>query len=248
MLDAFKALMTKRRETHVRQLEAAAGGMAAPLAKVAPRLRVEPCPSYFLRTARAYAFLADVLDSAVGAEALKSLHGLREGGAREQDLHAELGSMHALFYGLYLLSCEDIGMAPELREDEPVDREWCEHVASEWLAHWSQDPDLATDTRVAVPLYIDPMRRVTRLWATLGVRLTKLEASFARPPRARPQEGPGDWEVVEPNKLLTASYLIPVDEFAEVELNGLRTLTRAELRAVCDARKTKEAIVAALQQ
>jgi hypothetical protein len=248
MLEAFQALMTKRRETHVRQLAPAGSAAPAPLEKVTPRLRVEPCPSYFLRTARAYAFLADVLDSAVGADALKSLHGLREGGQREQDLHAELGSMHALFYGLYLLSCEDIGMVPELREDEPVDRPRCEQEATEWLARWSHDPDLAADTRVAVPLYIDPQRNITRLWATLGVRLTKLEASFARPPRARPKEGPGEWEVVEPPRLETASYLIPVDEFAEVELKGLRTLTRPELRAVCDAEKTKEAIVAALQK
>jgi hypothetical protein len=101
---------------------------------------------------------------------------------------------------------------------------------------------------VAVPVYVDRARNITRLLATLGVRLTKLEASFARPPRARSLDGPGDWQAVEPDKHRTASYLIPVDEFAEVELRGLRTLTRPELRAVCDARKTKEVIVAALQE
>ena len=43
-------------------------------------------------------------------------------------------------------------------------------------------------------------------------------------------------------------YLIPVDEFAEVELRGNRVLTRSELRGVCDARKSKEAIVSALER
>lgn len=82
----------------------------------------------------------------------------------------------------------------------------------------------------------------------MGVRLTKLEASFARPPRARPREGSGEWRDVDSYRLEAAQYLIPVDEFAEVELRGLRVLTSPELRAVCDTRKTKEAIVAALQQ
>jgi hypothetical protein len=248
MLDAFKALITRRRETHVGGMTAEATTVAPPLGEVAPRLRVEPCPSYFLRTARAYAFLATFLDSAVGVDALKSLHGLREDRPRDKDLHAELTSLRELFYGLYLLSAEDIGLTPSLPEDEPVDRPRCERVASEWLAHALEDPDLAADTRVAVPVVVDPARHVTRLWTTLGVRLTKLEASFARPPRARPVEGPGDWQVVEPSKLATAFYLIPVDEFAEVELRGVRSLTRPELRAVCDARKTKEAIVEALQK
>jgi len=37
-----------------------------------------------------------------------------------------------------------------------------------------------------------------------------------------------------------------VDEFAEVELKGIRTLTREELRAICDREKTKEAILEVL--
>ena len=61
MLEAFQALITKRRETHVRQLEMAAAESAAPpreLEEVKPRLRVEPCPSYYVRTARSYALSA----------------------------------------------------------------------------------------------------------------------------------------------------------------------------------------------
>jgi hypothetical protein len=38
-----------------------------------------------------------------------------------------------------------------------------------------------------------------------------------------------------------------VEEFAEVELPGLRSLTRQELRAICDREKTREAIVKALR-
>ncbi|MHC5542068.1 hypothetical protein ACYOEI_27930, partial [Singulisphaera rosea] len=99
LLEAFKALMTKRRETHVRGAEMGVGGGVSPvLSSVKPRLRVEPNPSHFLRTARSYAFLAAFLESTLGKPALESLHGLREAGTREPDLHAELRSMRDLFY------------------------------------------------------------------------------------------------------------------------------------------------------
>lgn len=250
MLEAFKALVTKRRETHVRQLELAgvATSMMVPLEQLQPRLRVEPCPSYYLRTARAYAFLANFLDSAVGAETLGKLHGLKQGGQRPDDLRTELNAMRDRFYGLYLVSAEDIGMKPDLAADENVDAERCYQVATEWLKKITEDADLAVDTRVSVPIFVDGDRGVTRIWATLGVRLAKLEASYARPPHVKPAKGPGEWKKMEAHRLASGHYVIAVDEFAEIELAGLRTLTREELRAVCDREKTKEAIVKALQK
>ncbi len=250
MLEAFKALMTKRRETHALAAKAGAAPSPRPPTQVKPRLRVEPCPSYYLRTARAYAFLAAFLESAVGEDVLTTLHGLREGGERTPSLRDELDSMRDLFYGVALLSAEDIGMRLALHDDEPVDPDRCERLATDWLAHALQDPDLAVDTRVSIPIYADPGRKITRLWATLGVRLTRLEASFARSPRIKPKEGEGseDWKAVEPSTLATSYYLIAVDEFAEVELRGNRALTRKELRIVCDQQKTKEAIVTTLER
>jgi hypothetical protein len=249
MLEAFKALMTKRRETHVRDLGLPTTA-AAPPKGVAPRLRVEPCPSFYLRTARAYSFLAAFLESALGSDVLGSLHGLSASGERSQSLRDELGSMRDLFYGLYFLSAEDIGLKPALAADEPADRDRSERAATEWLANALSDPDLAADTRVSVPVYVD--LAATRLWATLGVRMARLTASFARPPRIRPREGDRNaseaWQTVEPYRLETAEYLIPVDEFAEIALRGGRVLTRDELRGVCDRKKTKEAIISALEQ
>ena len=83
MLEAFQALMTKRRETHARQAKFAAAPEEAPLqelSSVRPRLRVEPNPTYFLRTARSYAFLANFLEATLGEETLKSLKGAPRGG------------------------------------------------------------------------------------------------------------------------------------------------------------------------
>lgn len=251
MQEAFKALITKRHETHVRQLSIGVGCLAmAPQSlveqKITPRLRVEPCPSYFVRTARAYAFLADFLEAAVGRESLQSLHGLRKEGPRDQDLYTELNFMRDLFYGLYLVSAEDLGMKPAFAAGEPVDQERCYAIATDWLAKAFEDRDLGVDTRVNIPIFVDPNRGVIRLWATLGVRLARLDAGFARPPHVRLHAGT-DWQPVEISRLGTASYLIPVDEFIEVEVHGPRTLTREEFRALCDREKTKDAILAALR-
>ncbi len=247
MLEAFQALITKRRETHVRQLGVAemAAAAARPPEDVRPRLRVEPCPSYYVRTARAYAFLANFLEAAVGKEALQKLHGLKQDGRRGPDLYTELNRQRDLFYGLYLVSCEDVGLRPTFLAGEEADAERCYRAAAEWLPTAFDDPDLAADTRVSVPIFADPVRGVTRVWATLGVRLAKLETRYERPPSLRPAAG-GDWQEARPHQLASARYLIPVDEFAEVQLGGLTALTREELRAVCDREKTRDAILAAL--
>jgi hypothetical protein len=251
MLEAFKALITKRRETHLRHIPLTLGGTAMPPPpmpeKIKPRLRVEPCPSYFLRTARAYAFLANFLEAAVGKEGLQTLHGLRQDGPREAVLYTELHNQRDLFYGLYLICAEDIGLKPSFAAGEPVDQERCRKRAAEWLPKAFKDRDLAVDTRVIVPVYADLGRNVTRVWATLGVRLAWLDASYARPPHVKPIEGEGDWQEVERARLDSAKYIIAVDEFAEVELSTLRCPTREEFRALCDRAQTREAIIKALR-
>ncbi len=250
MLEAFQALITKRRETHVRQLAGVTKkGTPRALApeRSQPRLRLEPCPGFYLRTARAYAFLTNFLEAAVGKEALSSLHGLRQDGEREQDLGHELPWMRDLFYGLYLISAEDIGLKPALTNDEPVDQEQCYYLAESWLAKIFEDGDLAADTRVSVPIAADPNRQVVRLWVTLGVRLAKLDATYARPPHIKPLTGAGGWSVLEASRTAPAHFLIPVEDFAEVALPGWKVLTRDELRDICNRGRTKEAIIAALQ-
>ena len=250
MLEAFQALITKRRETHVRQgdVKTAASARPSQLESISPRLRIEPCPSYYLRTARSYAFLQSFLIASLGEETLKQLHGLRKEGNRPDDLASELSTQRDLFYGLYFVSCDDIGHPPTIAADEVTDPNHCYEAALAWLKQVAEraDPDLAVDTRVAVPIYVDPIKNTTRLWVTLGVRLTRLETSYVRPPRIKPANETGEWEVVTPDMLENADYLIAVDEFGEVEIPTLAPPTREELRQLCDAQKTKEKILEAL--
>lgn len=250
MLDAFAALITKRRETHVRQLAVAEAPMMAvrPLERIAPRLRLEPNATYYLRTARAYHFLQTFLESTIGHDALAGLHGLRETGPREPNLAAELASQRALFYGCYLLAMEDLGLRPELTADELSDPDDARRTALDWLAHWSDDPDLAVDTRVIVPVTIDPERRVTNVWGTAGVRLANLDVSFAPGfgPSVRPAGSSDEWQPAAAHILESKRYVIPVDEFVTAELPRLDCPTREEFRALCDAAGTSPKIREAL--
>lgn len=251
LIEAFKAMVTKHRETHVRQVAAAANGSAAasepPTDRLAPRLRVEPNPTYFLRYARSYAFLQKFVMAEV--EDLNTLRGAREGGWRKQALGDELEEMRLLYYGLHLVSCEDIGLKDELLAGEVENKDYARTLAAKWLENWQTDPDLAIDTRVAVPIYFN-FAVSTRFWATIGVRAAPLAVRWGSEPSWRPMpkdgEQPGEWEKMGWHNLDNADYLILVDEFAEFERRGSVALPRSELRKICDASPDKDAIVRGL--
>ena len=113
------------------------------------RLRVEPHPTYYLRTARAYDFLQAFLHERVGQEELATLHGLAEEGERPRDLAAELDQMRTLFYGLYLISCEDLGMRPSTTSDETGDPAAAVGAAEKWLGDIIRNPASNTTSTFA---------------------------------------------------------------------------------------------------
>lgn len=250
MLEAFKAMVTKTRETHIRQLQPAVGSAAKPPAEgLAPRLRCEPNPTYYLRIARSYAFVQKLLVSQV--QDLNAIRGARETGPRGLPLGDELEHMRMLFYGLHLVSCEDIGMQAQTLPGEIDQPDYLRVLATKWLEQWESDVDLAADTRVAVPVYVMP-GEYTRLWCTVGVRAMKLTASYAKAPRWRPAPGPDEtpagWSEIEGWRTQTGNWVILGDEFAEVERKGDLPLTRKELRDICNHHGSKQAIIEALQR
>ena len=208
---------------------------------------MEPCVTYYLRTARAYGFLQKFLASAIGEKALSEVHGLTSDGQREPSLLVEVEKIRQRNYGLYLISCEDIGLRPQLEDGELVDSETGKQEALDWLKQMESDRDLAQDTRVAVPVYFDPQAGQTRIWVTLGVRQAKLTTKFVRPPSVRNDSEP-EWKPLKEYQLMPGNLVISVDEFAEVTIPGLTCPTREELRQLCDGHKTKEEIVKALQR
>jgi hypothetical protein len=90
--------------------------------------------------------------------------------------------------------------------------------------------------------------RINASAAVLRLDVLKLDVSYARPPKIKPAEGPGEWQDVDPDQLEAVDYVIVVDEFAEFEIPGLQPLTRQEFRDVCNTKKNKPEIREALSR
>ena len=245
-MEAFKALITKTRETHVRQSSVAQEKTQQAPVRVSPRLRLEPAPSFYLRTARSYAFVEKLVTAALGSDALHEFNRMREDGHSDMPLDEELRHMKQLFYGFYLVCCEDIGLKPDLADGEMENVKDATEAALDWLENFQEDPDLACDTRVSIP--VGTISGKMHLWATLGVRLANLQATFEKPPSIRKDNEDGEWVILSDDELEASRYVIPVDEFAEVVLPRLGVLSREDLRKICDREKTRGKIVEALQE
>jgi hypothetical protein len=256
LVETFKSLLIQTRETHVKQISLVSDRSASlelpPIEfTVYPKLLVEPFPTFYLRSARAYRFLEGVLNTVLGPEFLLTQARLLEDGSRSTlALGAELLAKEQLLYGLHALSADSIGMAPELASDElttfPLDQ--ARAAARAWLSNVATDSDVARDPRVSLPVALETDLATNVdyaiYWAVVGVKVLHLQASF--PESRRPevvsstpyscvQKG---WKAFEP-------YLL-VEQTMQVRRRAdLPPLTRDEFRALCDQHDTAEAIATA---
>lgn len=225
----------------------AAGGEGI-VVDVTPDFRLEPLPEYYVRMARAYARLSDVLTAALTPAVLEGMRGRRErGSAAAESVAAEAADLSELFFGLYLLSCADIGMAPSLRYGEAPDRAAVAARAHEWLANWSADQDMAADVREAWSLGpADPSNpgKGTVYRCVLGVRAVDVEVKYDRKPSF---SVPGTTRTADLH-FKPAKYTVYVPVIVEVVAPGAKPLTRADFRKICNEQKTEGAIVAALKE
>jgi hypothetical protein len=224
------------------------GGIAVlPTVNVYPLLPVEPFPTFYLRTARAYAFVKTLLDSAMGQTFMATASRVLEsGGTSGMSLDAELTDRTTLLYGLHVLSSASIGMRPALASDEaaafPPDADG--QRAQLWLASWLTDADVGKDPRVIVPVSRDLQANTARYWAVLGTNVVKIRANFY--PGFEPQWIQasfcqlGSFVNVEP-------YLLTGQTVEVTRPLMAPPPTRDEFRALCDREKTANAIVRALE-
>jgi hypothetical protein len=239
--EAFRSMLTQARETHVKDLYLTREIVSLELeVYIRPQFNAEPIPTYYLRVARGYGFLRSVLENALG-ERLAEIHGLREGGAAADVLDKELAAIQELYYGLYLETCANIGLIPDLGTGEVEDPAGAARAAERWLGDWKDDPLMSQDIRVIVP--IGPTGDGGLVcWAVLGVRPINIVVSYEENPVVS-TDAPVELIVnYEPRDY---SVLVPV--FAEVILPTEEPLTRDEFRAVCDAYDNKDDIVEALE-
>lgn len=248
LIEAFQTILTKQRELHVGHLYAMDAKTSAPMgeATVRPDLALEPTATYYLRTARALRFLENAVQAMLGKEDYATIT-LASG----ESLAEALPPVAQLLYGCYFQVCEDIGMAPELLDGELTaeDAEEARAKATAWLDPMKRHEAMAGDVRYIVPLMIDAAHEHVRYWMTTGIRLVKLEATYASVPRFRL-----NGEILDENEPLEfqgitldpATYYLPVEEFAEATGPNV-PLTRAEFRALCDRAGRREAIVRAVE-
>lgn len=252
LMDTFRSILTQNRETHVRQLETG-GSMATAVpptrSDIYPLFPVEPFPTFYLRTARAYRFLGTYLAAVLGPDFLAHVRRETEDGTTgAETLDAELRAKAALLYGLHDLAADAVGMAPELLPEETAEfpEADCRAAAQAWLANWRADADVARDPRVIVPVQIDPATGDVVYWTIPGVRAIKARAEFVEgyePRDVRPVDGD-----CEAGDIVPMEYYLVVEAFAEVRIPSTTPPpTRDEFRAICDAYDTVEEIVAALE-
>lgn len=237
LVETFKSLLVQTRETHVKQVAPIAVTTSAPAPEIDfwihPKLVVEPFPTFYLRTARAYRFVETTLASALGPDFLTSTARLLEDGTRARlTLAEELREKQLLCYGLHALAADSIGMAPALSDDELLGfpLEEARVLARSWLSSVGTDPDVARDPRVSLLISYD--RTTAKYWAVVGVKVLHLHASF--PESRRPEivnVAPSchhkGWEAFEP-------YLL-VEQTVELERPVSKApLDREEFRALCD--------------
>ena len=242
LVELFKALLAATRETHVKQLEVPAVGMGAPPLVVSPGLTVEPMASYYLRRAESYRFVRGVLEAALGKGGLRGLKRVTPTGTTNLSLDDELRLVQQLFFGAYLTSCAELGLAPQAAKalGEPTDRD----VLAAWAVSPARDQDLFADVRLMVPVFYDLARKKMKVWTILGLRKRLLRADFAtRPAILSINRADGTPVVAKNMNIMWDHQGSAVVELVTAEVYVSKLLDRAQFRAHCDQHKTPKAIL-----
>jgi hypothetical protein len=250
--EAFRSMLTQARETHIKQLDMAkATGMApgppVPKLYITPDWRLEPIPTYYQRVADGYQFLGNFLNSVLGAE-LSKIALLDPDMKPDGNLWENLGAMERLYTGFNIVASRGIGIKPvstAMATGRPLPPNFYQNSAKEaeqWLAEWRNDPLMARDIRVIVPMGINSKGQLT-CWTVMGIRPITIKAGYETRPTVKQIAGPKADVDVE-YEGMTYTVLVPV--FSEVVLDSAVPLTREEFRAICDAGKTKAGILAAI--
>ena len=253
--ELFKGTLALTRETHVKQLAvpAAAPGPLErdpkPTLVIQPQLDVEPLATFYLRRAKAYAFVRGVLVETFGEEALAKMRRQTAEGPVEAALEAELSQLETLFRGAHVVATRQLGR----EEDKGLvgtaaesDRDAAAFLS--WTAAIGSDPDLARDARMMVPVHTNIARTRIKVWCLLGWEPRRAWVSFAKRPQVSGTDAGGErvdladhFEIVYGTQLLDLATPI----FAEVWVTKL--LNRDEFRRHCDTYVTPSVILANLE-
>ena len=259
---AFEATITQRRETQAKNL-AVGNASSAPSLADQPLLHLEPAPTVYLRTSRAYRFLHD---------RLAALPGEGSGTEQMQWLKLELAAAARRYLAMHCLSCNDLGLQPgfapmELEQLEGLSTDGIEpdelgqlmiandprfddrhrlmiaalvDEAQDWLQlaiirDQQYAASMSYDPRVCVPA-AQASGKVLN-WGVIGVRLLLLESSFRDTPQLQPADSAKQQEV---DSLLMRKrrMLLPVYEYASFETAA--PVGREQFRDWCNQSRSRE--------
>ncbi|HEX7603900.1 MAG TPA: hypothetical protein VF316_19920, partial [Polyangiaceae bacterium] len=233
--EAFETMLVQHRETHAKQADSV--GLSAMEVPTTPVFRAEPLATVYVRHARSYVFLEAALDQVLGAGVLDQAYAVSADGPATETLRARIRRTRDLFFGLYLTSCQDVGLAPKLGEvgdPLPEQRDKLAADAASWLDQAAADPVMKSDVRVMIPIaQIDDTH--ARFWAVVGVRGTMAGYSFIK-----------DGTMTMPAVADQARVALPTEQFLEVT-SSATPMSRDEFRTLCDQNGTVDAIKVALE-
>ena len=249
--ELFRGALALTRETHVKNLDIAVATAMAPPPQSKPRvyvgpdLTVEPHASAWWRRAESYRYVAELLAAVFGPGATATMHRETPDGPVSVSLADELRSMEALFTGAYVRSCKELGFPVGVVAGADA----AEATFVAWARAASTDADLARDVRMMIPVAVDPMTGTTRSWAVLGWASDELGIRFVRGPTAVVRSA-ADGKALPPSavEVVLGSQSASVAYPVFVEVTTRKVLDRDEFRRLCDAAKTRERIVNALER
>jgi hypothetical protein len=249
--ELFKGTLALTRETHVKQLDIPRPASAAPPFEVPmpkldlfiePGLVVEPLPEMYLRRARSYEFVRNVLVDAFGEAALAEIRRQTPDGPVAESLADELRDMIAIFQGAHVASSRQLGRT----EAAGTDDDGKAFVA--WAARVASDPDLGRDSRMMVPVFQDPLQGRLKVWCHLGWSWKRAYVSYQSHPAISAKLADGT--AVNVSERFDVHYQgqsleLPSPVFAEVWVTKL--LNRDEFRRHCDTYIVPAVIAANLE-
>jgi len=250
LIRLFKGILALTRETHIKNLEVALAGAAAPepVIDIYPGLSVEPAASYYLRLGAAYSFIRDVLSTYFSDTALSHTSRLLPGGksVSGSNLLAELNAMESLAYGMFLISAAEIGLQvqPDVLNRSADQMKKDKETAGKWIKSIKEDADLNADIRMMVPVFYDVQRRLTKVWAVLGYTVKPLNINFESNPSYKVFGAKGK-EVKKGVEFKNETKHIIYPVTAEVYTRKI--YNREEFRALCDSLKSNSEILRALK-
>jgi len=252
LIESFKSIMIQNRETHAKTLEMGASKYTYAEPKpfdIYPKLPVEPFATFYLRNARAYRFLNTALTAITGDDFMDEVKVHYEKGESDLSLSDGLNYMTMLMYGLAFISADSVGAEMTLLEDElsKSEIEACRTDAKNWLAEWTEDSDIRTDPRVAVPVQYDYNNNNVTYWAVIGVRIIRATTEFHKDflPEIVKIGGDGEesWDC-KFREFLPHDYYMMIEKSAEFTVDMDKpVLDRETFRALCNKGTTEKEIL-----